>query len=958
MANESNTAAAATATGPVDPETQRLAEDASREKNWKRWGPYLAERQWGTVREDYSADGDAWNYLPHDEARSRAYRWGEDGLLGISDRECRLCFALALWNDRDPILKERLFGLTNPQGNHGEDVKENYYYLESTPTHSYMKALYKYPQAAFPYDRLVEENARRTKLDREFELEETGVFDGGRYFDVTVEYAKASPNDVLVRITANNRGPDRAVLHLLPTLWFRNSWSWGRTSEDGEGKPKLSKGGAGTVVAEHSTLGRFRLDAEQMGKRSDGDGADSPQLIFTENETNLSKLFGAENYSAYVKDGFHAYVTSGRAETINPANVGTKAAAYYALDMPAGAETVLRLRLSQTPGTKPVVAATAANAGAAAPVSAEAVAAAAAFQPFGPDFNRTFAKRVAECDQYWATKIPPTLPAVARGVARQAYAGLLWSKQFYYYVVEEWLDGDPDQPAPPKARKRGRNGDWRHVFARDVLSMPDTWEYPWFAAWDLAFHMIPLARVDPEMAKGQLQLLLREWYMHPNGQLPAYEFAFGDVNPPVHAWACWRVYKMTGRRGERDRLFLERTFQKLLMNFTWWVNRKDPSGRNVFAGGFLGLDNIGVFDRNQPLPTGGTLEQADGTAWMAFYCATMLAMSLELALTNPAYEDIASKFFEHFVAIVDAVNTLGGTGLWDEADGFYYDQIWNDGRVTPLKVRSLVGLIPVIAVENLRFETLDRLPGFQKRTQWFIDHMPDLAKHVTGLEDDRAAHARSDHGHLLSLASKDRLLRTLAYMLDEDEFLSPYGLRSVSKFHKDHPYVYTAGGKEWRVEYEPAESTSSLFGGNSNWRGPIWFPINFLIIEALERYHFFYGDDLTVEFPTRSGNRVTLKQVARELALRLVKLFVPDRDGNRPCHGGDRRYADDPHWKDLVLFNEYFDADTGRGCGATHQTGWTALVARLISGFTAGGASGHDETTDEDVIAAIHEQMK
>ena len=909
----------------TDPESVRLAEDESRAKNWKRWGPYLSERQWGTVREDYSADGNCWEYFTHDQSRSRAYRWGEDGLMGIADRECRLCFALALWNDHDPILKERLFGLTNPEGNHGEDVKECYYYLDSTPTHSYMKGLYKYPQVEFPYDRLVEENKARGKDVREYELEDTGAFEGDRYFDVQVEYAKAGPDDILVRITATNRGPDRAVLHLLPTVWFRNSWSWGITSEDGEGKPKLSKGGPGTVAAEHPTLGKFRLDAEPLGPDGPDGAPAGPQLIFTENETNIAHLFGGENYSAYVKDAFHGYVVNGHAEVLNPANVGTKAAAYYALDMPAGAETTIRLRLRP-----------------AADGAADGAATATAARPFGPEFAATFAKRIAEADQFYAGQIPPTLPAAAQAVARQAYAGLLWSKQFYYYVVKDWLNGDPEQPKPPKGRRKGRNADWKHVFARDVLSMPDKWEYPWFAAWDLAFHLVTFAHIDPALAKGQLLLLLREWYMHPNGQLPAYEFGFNDVNPPVHAWACWRVYKMTGERGHRDTLFLERAFQKLLLNFTWWVNRKDPTGKNVFAGGFLGLDNIGVFDRNQPLPNGGYLEQADGTAWMAFYCSTMLAMALELAIDDPAYEDIASKFFEHFIAIVDATNTLGGTGLWNEDDGFYYDQIFQDGTATPLKVRSLVGLIPLIAVENLKLDAIERLKGFDKRTQWFFKHRPDLAQHVT---PEAVSVNRADAAYLLALPSKDRLLSALRYMLDEDEFLSPFGLRSVSKVHKDHPYVYRAGDKVWQVDYEPAESTSSLFGGNSNWRGPIWFPINFLIIEALERYHYFYGEGLKVEFPTRSGNHLTLKQVARELSLRLVKLFMPDADGFRPCHDGDRRYAADPHWRDLLLFHEYFDADTGRGCGASHQTGWTALVARILHGMAPAGASGKVDPT-------------
>jgi hypothetical protein len=905
-----------------DAETLRLAADRDRKQNWKRWGPYLAERQWGTVREDYSPDGDCWGYFTHDQSRSRAYRWGEDGLLGFTDRECRLCFAIALWNDRDPILKERMFGLTNPEGNHGEDVKENWYYLDSTPTHSYCKALYKYPQAEFPYDGLVQENRRRGKEEPEYELNDTGVFNENRYFDVQVEYAKNGPNDILIRLTASNRGPDKAVLHLLPTIWFRNTWSWGSAVENDTSKPKLSKSGPSSILAEHKSLGKYRFDAEPV------DGSGPPGLLFTENESNLATLFGGENYSPYTKDGFHAYVVNGRGPAVNPANVGTKGAAYYALDMPAGAETVIRLRLS---GNEEMPA-----------------------RSFDDNFDKIFADRIREADEFYDRHIPATLRPEARQVARQAFAGLLWSKQFYYYVVKEWLTGDPDQPKPPKARRRGRNADWKHLFARDVLSMPDKWEYPWFAAWDLSFHLMVFARIDPDVAKTQLLLLLREWYMHPNGELPAYEFAFGDVNPPVHAWACWRVYKMTGLKGHRDHSFLERTFQKLLLNFTWWVNRKDPSGKNVFAGGFLGLDNIGVFDRNNPLPGGGQLEQADGTAWMAFYCATMLTMAMELAVTNPSYEDIASKFFEHFISIVDAMNTLGGTGLWNDQDGFYYDQIWLNGQSIPLKVRSIVGLIPLIAVENIDPEQVDKLKGFKKRADWFIEHRPDLSESMSWMDGPAGKPAENgDRGQLLAIPSKDRLLRVLSYMLDENEFLSPYGLRSVSKVHKDHPYVYSTGGRDYRVDYEPAESTSSLFGGNSNWRGPIWFPINFLIIEALERYHFFYGDALKVEFPTRSGNLMTLKEIARQLSIRLVRIFMPDDQGRRPCHGQDTRYATDPNWKDLLLFYEYFDADTGRGCGASHQTGWTALAARIISGFAPGGASGMDSTTGEDLAAAL-----
>jgi hypothetical protein len=883
----------------IGSEQRRLTEDASRVKNWKRWGPYLAERQWGTVREDYSPHGECWGYLSHEDARSRAYRWGEDGLLGISDRQGRLCFALALWNGQDPILKERLFGLTGPEGNHGEDVKELYYYLDSTPTHSYLKALYKYPQRAYPYAWIVEENRRRGKGDPEFELIDTGVFDDDRYFDVTAEYAKAAPDDILIRLTIANRGPDAAPLHLLPTLWFRNVWSWGRDAA----RPSLSRSGRARITAEHAALGRLVLSADVA---STGDHA---ELLFTENDTNAERLYGVPNATPYLKDAFHEYVIRMRTEAVNPREEGTKAAALYRLVVPAGESVTVRLRLAPESHS-----------------SREA---------FGAAFDRTISRRIAEADEFYAEKIPGPVSDEERRVARQAYAGLLWSKQFYHYAVNEWLDGDPAQPAPPASRRHGRNAEWKHLYNADVILMPDKWEYPWYAAWDLAFHAVPLARIDPHFAKEQLVLLLREWYMHPNGQIPAYEFAFGDVNPPVHAWACWRVYKMTGPRGARDRAFLARVFHKLLLNFTWWVNRKDLEGHNLFAGGFLGLDNIGVFDRSQPLPTGGHLEQADGTAWMAFYCGTMLSMALELASEDPAYEDVASKFFEHFVAITDAINTLGGNGLWDEADGFYYDQLHMDGTHFPLRVRSMVGLIPLYACEIIEQDVIDRLPGFAKRMRWFLENRPELAKYasymITSADD-----GDDGHGHrMLAIPSRERLERVLRYMLDESEFLSAYGIRSVSRVHRDDPYVFRAGGQEFRVEYDPAEGTSGLFGGNSNWRGPIWFPVNFLLIEALERYDHFYGSSLRVECPVGSGQMLTLGEVARELSMRLVRLFVPDERGHRPCHGGDPRYAMNPHFRDLVLYNEYFHGDTGRGVGASHQTGWTALVARCVEGLAA-----------------------
>jgi len=884
---------------PHDAESRRLAEAQARDANWKRWGPYLAERQWGTVREDYSDDGDCWGYLPHEHARSRAYRWGEDGLLGICDRECRLCFAVALWNGRDPILKERLFGLTNPQGNHGEDVKELYYYLDSTPTHSYMKALYKYPQAAFPYGDLVQENGRRSTREPEFELTDTGVLNEGRYFDVTIEYAKGSPNDILIRITIDNRGPETAPLHVLPTLWFRNVWSWGRHGEGYGPRPSLSLGGPG-VIAEHETLGRFELTAAP--------GPGGPAWLFTHNETNVERLFGAPNGSPWVKDAFHDYVIQGRPDAVNPEHTGTKAAAHYALEVPAGGTVVLRLRL--------------------------AAEAEAPLRPFDDGFDRTFGERVAEANAYYASRETGGITAAERAVVRQAYAGLLWSKQFYYYSVREWLEGDPSQPAPPRRAHGARNADWHHLYNRDVISMPDKWEYPWYAAWDLAFHTIAFAKVDPEFAKAQLLLMLREWYMHPNGQIPAYEFAFSDVNPPVHAWACWRVYKMTAPRGQRDRAFLARAFHKLLINFTWWVNRKDVEGKHLFSGGFLGLDNIGVFDRSRELPTGGHLEQADGTAWMAFYCTTMLAMALELAAEDPTYEDVASKFFEHFVAIADAMNSLSGTGLWDDEDGFYYDQLHVHGALLPLKVRSMVGLIPLFAAEVLEADLIDRLPGFGRRMRWFLEHRKDLARRIAYLELSRNG---SQHGHfLLAIPSRQRLERVLRYMLDEREFLSPYGIRSLSAVHTERPYVFRAEGEEFRVDYVPGESQTQLFGGNSNWRGPVWFPVNYLLIEALERYHHFYHDAVQVECPANSGHFMTLDRVADELRRRMASLFLPDDNGRRPCHGDDVRYAQDPHWRDLVLFHEYFHGETGRGVGASHQTGWTALAAPCIEKLAAG----------------------
>jgi hypothetical protein len=875
----------------------------------------MSERQWGTVREDYSENGDCWNSFPHDHARSRAYRWGEDGLLGISDDKGELCFALAVWNGRDPILKERLFGLTGPEGNHGEDVKEHYFYLDSTPTHSYMKALYRYPHAEYPYARLVEENRRRGRHEPEFEISDTSVFDESRFFDVQAEYAKAAPDDILVRVTVTNHGPEAARIHVLPTLWFRNTWSW----SEGAPRPSLRAVDEHVEVAyaDGKTRMVFAADAGPDGKRA--------ELLFTENETNSERLWGVPNRTPSVKDAFHRVVVGGDATAVNPDRRGTKCAAWHVLEVPARSSITLRARLS----------------------SAEAGAGSAGF---GADFDRVFAARIAEADAFYASKGHDTLSEQERLVARQAAAGLLWSKQFYCYDIGPWLDGDAGQPRPPGGRKAGRNADWRHLNNADVISMPDKWEYPWYAAWDLAFQMIPFANLDPRFAKDQLVLMLREWYMHPSGQLPAYEFAFGDVNPPVHAWACWRVYKMTGKKGRRDRAFLARCFQKLLINFTWWVNRKDPEGKNLFAGGFLGLDNIGVFDRSRPLPTGGHLEQADGTAWMAFYCGTMLSMALELAggdghERDPAYEDMATKFFEHFIAITDSINTLGGTGLWDEEDGFYYDRLQLPDMQIPLRVRSLVGMVPLLAVEVIEDDIIERLPDFKERMNWFLAQRPDLPWYKTcscGHAGERAAESGPDaaehaRGHtpghrLLAIPTRERLIRVVSRLLDENEFLSPYGVRSVSKHHERHPYVFRHGGEEFRVDYTPGESTTGLFGGNSNWRGPIWFPLNYLLLEALERYHHFYGDTLTVPHPTDPSRSYTLREAAGEIRRRLVGPFLPcDGCGDaRPCHGNDARFASDPLWRDLVYFYEHFHADTGRGLGATHQTGWTALVLNLL----------------------------
>ena len=868
----------------MNPEQIRLGEDARREKNWKRWGPYLSERQWGTVREDYSATGECWTYFPHDHARSRAYRWGEDGLLGISDREGRLCFAVALWNEKDSILKERMFGLAGPEGNHGEDVKECYFFVDSTPTHSYMKAIYKYPQRAFPYAGLVSENRRRGNREPEYELLDTGVFADNRYFDVTVEYAKAGVNDILIRVTVDNRGPDTAPIHVLPTVWFRNVWSWGREGEGYWPKPVIRMENAGTVVCDHDSLGRFGLEAL----------SEPDDWLFTDNETNFERLFQTENPSPHVKDAFHRYLIANEHGAVNPAKTGTKAAAYYRTDIAPGGSAQFRLRLTAAPEHREI------------------------------DFDQVFQQRLHEANLFYGMD---STAAPEMRISRQASAGLLWSKQFYYYSVKQWKDGDPSMPKPPRSRRHGRNDNWDHLYNRDVISMPDTWEFPWYASWDLAFHCVALAEVDPEFAKEQLILLLREWYMHPSGQIPAYEFAFGDVNPPVHAWAAWRVYKISAPFGSRDTAFLEKIFQKLLLNFTWWVNRKDVEGKQIFSGGFLGLDNIGVFDRSAPMPGGGVLEQADGSAWMALYCTTMLAIALELARDKPVYEDIASKFFEHFVAIADTMNTLGGHGLWNDDDGFYYDQLYFRGDTMPLKLRTMVGVIPLFAVTVLEQDTLDRLPGFRKRMDWFLENRKDLYEHISMME---ASTMGSHHHRLLAIPTKDRLIRVLARVLDETEFLSPYGVRSLSAAYRDQPYVLQIGGDERRVDYDPGESTSGIFGGNSNWRGPIWFPLNYLLLESLERYQHFYGDDLKLEYPTRSGRYLTLGEISRELNERLCRIFLPDQDGRAAWQGRDSDQFQDENWRGLTWFNEYFHGDTGRGCGASHQTGWTALVARCL----------------------------
>ncbi|HRX86406.1 MAG TPA: glucosidase [Phycisphaerae bacterium] len=872
-------------------EGQRLVACREGRAAWKKWGPYLSGRQWATVREDYSADGDAWAYFPHDHARSRAYRWGEDGIAGVCDDQQRLCLALALWNGADAILKERYFGLTNPEGNHGEDVKELYYHLDATPTHSYLKMLYKYPQRAFPYEQLVRVNAARGKHEPEFELIDTGAFDDDRYFDVFVEYAKAGPDDLLMRITAHNRGPEEATIHIVPQLWFRNTWSWGRDRE----RPTLSTPRDGRILAEHPHLGRYSFAV-----------AGEADLLFCDNETNVRRLYGM-TAEGFFKDGINDCIVAGYAGAVNPQGTGTKAGAHCVRRVPAGQATQVRVRLT---------------------LAGEDA------DPFAK-FDEILAQRSAEADAYFAELQCDLDDADARSVQRQAFAGLIWSKQSYHYDVREWLEGDTGQPAPPPERLHGRNHDWRHLNNGEILAMPDTWEYPWYAAWDLAFHCIPWALIDAEFAKHQLDLLTREWYMHPNGQLPAYEWAFDDANPPVHAWATWRVFQIDRRQRHRenphdhgDLAFLERVFHKLLLNFTWWVNRKDVNGRNIFQGGFLGMDNIGIFDRSTDLPTGGRIDQSDGTAWMGMYCLNLMRIALELALHNRVYEDIATKFFEHFLLIAKAMTNIAetGIGLWDEEDGFFYDVLHlPDGTNRPIRLRSMVGLVPLFAVETIEPRMLERLPEFKRRLEWILSYRPELAALVSHWDEPGAGERR-----LLSLLRGHRMKCLLRRMLDPQAFMSAHGVRALSREYADEPYTFEGCGSRITVGYEPGDSTSNLFGGNSNWRGPVWMPMNYLIVESLQKFHHYYGDDFRIENPPGSGRYTSILEVAEALSRRLVGIFLRDDAGRRPVFGGSERFQHDPHFRDHVLFHEYFHGDNGAGLGAAHQTGWTALVAKLL----------------------------
>ncbi|NRA39796.1 MAG: glucosidase [Planctomycetes bacterium] len=875
-----------------NPEEKRLIEAEMHEYDWKLWGPYLAERQWATVREDYSSDGNCWDYFNYEMAARRAYRWGEDGLFGFSDRLSRLCFSMALWNGHDPLLKERLFGLSGPEGNHGEDVKEEYFYLDSTPTHSYMKALYKYPNNLFPYEELRRVNKQRSTEDDEYEITDTDAFNDNNYCDIQIEYAKADGEDILINITVSNRSSAATSLWLLPQFWARNTWSWGAHHEGENHRSEFRANGSNSITTEHISLGQYTLDAQGLEATS------SLTQIFTENESDHG---GERTDDNWLKDAFHRYIINDDKDAVNPKHIGSKAAFVYKLDLAAQSSQVIRLRLYK--GSKKS-------------------------NPFS-DFETILSDRQHEADHFYDSIIDPVHAERERQVMRQAYAGLLWSKQFYYYVVKEWLRGDSLQPTPPSDRDHGRNHDWTHLYNRDIISMPDKWEYPWYAAWDLAFHMIPFAKIDQDFAQKQLILFLREWYMHPNGQIPAYEFEFGAVNPPVHAWAALKVYESSGLPGWRDRDFLSRIFQKLLINFTWWVNRTDISGRNLFSGGFLGLDNIGIFDRGATLPTGGTLEQADGTAWMGFYCANLLEMALELAREDRSYSDTASKFFEHFLTINDAMN--GKNGLWNEEDGFYYDMVRVDDQVIPMKIRSMVGLIPLFAVSAIEEHTVNLLPGFQKRMNWFLLNKPDMAMHLIYSHDN-------SNSYLLSLVDKFSLRRILKYVFDEEEFLSPYGIRSLSKFHKDHPFIFEVDGEEYRVDYTPGNSTTTMFGGNSNWRGPIWFPLNYLLVESLLRYAEFYGDSFTIEYPTGSGEEKTLSDIAADICCRLSRLFLKDPESNkRPCWGDDET-RDHEHWDEHILFHEFFHGDDGTGLGASHQTGWTSLVTWCLEKARALGA--------------------
>lgn len=881
-------------------EVRRLSQESrgAKDGNWKRWGTYLAERQWGTVREDYSEHGEPWNYFTHDDATWRAYRWGEDGILGWCDRKGRLNFSVALWNGKDPILKERLYGLSGPEGNHGEDVKECYYYLDAVPTHSYAKGLYKYPQREFPYAHLVEENKHRSREQLEYELTDTGIFDNNEYFDVFIEYAKAAPEDICMRVTVANRSEKMERVHVLPQFCFRNTWSHPNDYEVDLARPRLTAVAGGGLLAQHESLGRYRIFADLAP-----DGM-KPNWLFTENETSPSRLQGMPTPRGGCKDAFHLYVVHDNKKAVNPYAYGTKAAAVYVLDVPALSSVSIQLRMTPEFQVPQV--------------------------PFGEDFNRIIERRKEEADAFYNLKVSPGLTNEEKLVLRQAHAGLLWTKQFYCYSVKDWLSKGSNRPIYNFETQQVRNEDWSHLFNRDVISMPDKWEYPWYAAWDSAFHVIPFANTDIDFAKDQLTMFLRDWYMHPNGQIPAYEWNFSDVNPPVHAWACWRVYQQTGPPGQRDRVFLAKVFQKLLLNFTWWVNRKDVRGRHVFTGGFLGLDNIGVFDRSKPLPTGGHLEQADGTAWMAFYCSSMLSIAFELADGNPAYSMIAYKFFSHYISIAEAMNSLDGTGLWDEEDGFYYDHLYTQGQSIPLKIRSIVGIIPLFTVDVLYERIINQLPEFQRRMNWMLKHRKDLDGFMTFLEHGTNDEDEANGLWLLGLPTKERLERILAYLLDEDEFLSEFGIRSLSKYHEKNPFCFRVGNQETCVTYVPGESDTYMFGGNSNWRGPIWFPMNYLLIEALERYHQFYGDSFKVECPTGSGNMMTMQEVAEEIRGRLVKLFLADEEGNRPSYSRNQKFSKDENWNELVLFYEYFHGDSGRGLGANHQTGWTALVAPIL----------------------------